>query len=111
MPWAHLQRGHALVSIFTDRLGPCLNATILAITDLMMLVAGTFIAWRLMDGMFDKLRFHETTLLLRLPLGWAYGVCLIGAVVLVPVALFMFGRSLDNAIKGQCEPRQTGGGW
>ena len=108
IPWAHLERGHALVSILTDLFSARVNAWILVATDLMMFVAGTFIAWRLWLGMLDKFRFHETTLLLRLPLGWAYFVCMLGAVVLIPVAAFTVGRSISYALKGQREPHRSG---
>lgn len=111
IPWAHFERGHAVVSIVTDMFSDRVNAWILAVTDLMMLVAGAFIAWRLYFGMLDKMRFHETTLLLRLPLGWAYAVCLIAAIVLVPVSIFMFGRSVSYAVKGKREPHRSGDEW
>ncbi len=109
IPWAHFERGHALVSIFTDFLGPRFNAWILVITDLMMLVAAVFIAWRLWFGMLDKFRYHETTILLGLPLGWAYAVCMIGAVILIPVSTFVLGRSMTYALAGKREPHKTGG--
>ena len=111
IPWAHFERGHAVVSILTDFFSDRVNAWILAVTDLMMLIAGIFIAWRLMDGMFDKMRFHETTLLLRLPLGWSYAACLVAAIVLIPVSIFLFGRSLDFALKGKREPQRGGDSW
>lgn len=109
IPWAHIERGHALVSIFTDLLSARVNAWVLVITDFIMFVAGLFIAWRLYFGMLDKFRYHETTLLLGLPLGWAYAVCLIGAVALVPVSAFVFGRSVAYALAGKREPHKTGG--
>jgi TRAP-type C4-dicarboxylate transport system permease small subunit len=109
IPWAHIERGHALVSIVTDLFSARINAWILVITDLMMLVAAAFIAWRLYFGMLDKFRHHETTILLGLPMGWAYGLGLIGAVVLVPVSAFVFGRSVTYALIGKREPHKTGG--
>jgi TRAP-type C4-dicarboxylate transport system permease small subunit len=109
IPWAHIERGHALVSIFTDLLSARINAWILVITDFTMLAVGLFIAWRLYFGMLDKFKFHETTLLLGMPLGWAYAVCLIGAVALVPVAAFVLGRSVTYALAGKREPHKAGG--
>lgn len=108
MPWAHLMRGHALVSLVTDSFGVGANAWILVVTDLMMLVASAFIAWRLYFGMMDKFAYRETTLLLRFPLGWAYAVGFIGAVVLVVVSLYVIARSLNYALAGEAEPRHTG---
>lgn len=108
MPWTHLQRGHALVSLITDNFGVRANGWILVITDLMMLVAAAFIAWRLYFGMMDKFAYRETTLLLRFPLGWAYAMGFVGAVVFVLVALFVLGRSLSYALAGEAEPKRMG---
>ena len=104
MPWAHLQRGHALVSLLTDTFGAAANRVILVITDLMMLILASFIAWRLYFGMLDKFAYRETTLLLRFPLGWAYALGLVGAVILVVVAVYVLGRSISRAVRGESEP-------
>ncbi len=108
LPWAHLERGHAIVTIVTDRFGPVVNRWILVITDIMMLAAAGFIAWRLYDGMLDKFRYNETTLLLRMPLGWSYTAGLVGAVVFVIVAIYVLGRSISNALAGQSETLSSG---
>lgn len=109
MPWVHLERGHAMVTLLTDRFPPRVNAWILVVTDLMMLLAASFVAWRLYDGMLDKFAYRETTLLLRFPLSWAYAAGLVGAVGWVLVALVVFGRSLSNGLQGRMESRRAGG--
>lgn len=108
MPWAHLNRGHALVSLVTDSFGVKANSWILVITDVMMLLASAFIAWRLYFGMMDKFAYRETTLLLRFPLGWAYALGFVGAVVLVIVSIYVLGRSLGYARRGEAEPKHAG---
>lgn len=108
LPWTHMVRGHAVVSLLTDSFGPRANAWILIITDLMMLVAAAFIAWRLYFGMLDKFAYNETTLLLRFSLGWAYALGLYGAVVMVIVAVFVLGRSITNAVTGRTEAPGAG---
>ena len=108
LPWAHLERGHAIVSLVTDRFGPRVNAWILVITDTFMLIAAGFIAWRLYHGMLDKFAYHETSLLLRMPLGWTYAAALAGAVVFALVAAYVLGRSLTNALTGRTEPERAG---
>lgn len=108
MPWVHLQRGHALVSLVTDSFGVRANAWLLVVSDVMMLALSSFIAWRLYFGMLDKFAYHETTLLLRFPLGWAYALGLVGAVALVLVSVYVAGRSLSYALAGQAEPRRVG---
>jgi len=109
MPWAHLERGHALVSLVTDYFGARANGIILLITDLLMFLASSFLAWRLYVGMADKFGYRETTILLGIPLGWAYLLGFIGAAVTVIVSLYVLGRSLTYALKGEVEPRRAGG--
>ena len=108
LPWVHLTRGHATVTLLTDRFGPRVNAWILVVSDALMLAAAAFVAWRLYEGMLDKFQYRETTLLLRVPLGWAYALGLVGAVVLVIVAVFVLGRSISDAMAGRTEARATG---
>lgn len=108
MPWAHLTRSHAIVTLITDRFGDAANRIILVITDLMMLVASSFLAWRLYYGMMDKFAYHETTLLLRWPLGWGYLAGFIGAVVFAIVSIYVLGRSLTAACRGENEVSTQG---
>lgn len=108
MPWAHLTRAHALVSLITDNFFPAINNWILVVTDLMMLATSAFIAWRLYFGMMDKFAYKETTLLLRFPLSWAYAMGFVGAVVWVIVSLYVLGRSIGYATRGESEPRRMG---
>lgn len=108
LPWAHLTRGHAVVTLLSDRFGPLINRWLVVITDTMMLVAAAFVAWRLYYGMLDKYAYNETTLLLRMPLGWSYTAALVGAVIFVLVAFYVLGRSLSYAIAGENEPDSRG---
>lgn len=106
MPWVHLERGHALVTLVTDSFGVRANAWLLVISDLLMLALSGFLAWRLYYGMLDKFAYNETTLLLRFPLGWAYALGLVGAVALVLVSAYVVGRSISYALAGAPEPRR-----
>lgn len=103
LPWAHLERGHAVVTLLTDRFSARVNAWILVATDAMMLATAMFIAWRLWFGMEDKFAYGETTLLLRIPLGWPYAAAMAGASVFVIVAFYVCGRSIANALFGRTE--------
>lgn len=97
LPWVHLNRGHAVVSVFTDFLNARINAWIMVVSDALMLAIAAFIAWRHWLGMIDKLNYGETTLLLRMPLWWSYAAGMVGAVTLVIVAAYMLVRSLAEA--------------
>jgi TRAP-type C4-dicarboxylate transport system permease small subunit len=108
LPWTHLTRGHALVSLVTDNFSGRINAWILVVTDLLMLCIASFIAWRLYFGMIDKFRYHETTILLGLPMGWAFVAGFVGAVIWALVSIFVLGRSVTDAIAGKAPPKHVG---
>ncbi|MBS3849724.1 TRAP transporter small permease [Devosia sp. BSSL-BM10] len=101
LPWAHLTRGHAVVSIFTDMAGPRFNAWLMVVCDALMLAVAVFITWRQALGAMDKFAYGETTLLLRMPLWWSYTAGLIGAVTFVLVAAYLLAVSLSDAATGR----------
>lgn len=98
LPWVHLTRGHALVSVFTDFLSARINAWLVLVSDIAMFAIALFIAWRHWFGMLDKLNYGETTLLLRMPLWWSYAAGMIGAAAWVIVAAYVVVRSFSDAI-------------
>ncbi|NMA98561.1 MAG: TRAP transporter small permease [Phyllobacteriaceae bacterium] len=108
LPWAHINRGHALVSLLTDQFSPAVDAWILVITDLLMLVVSAFIAWRLWLGMLDKFNYRETTILLGISMGWAFAAAVAGAIVMVLVAIYVLGRSISDALAGRAGPKHVG---
>jgi TRAP-type C4-dicarboxylate transport system permease small subunit len=98
LPWTHLTRGHAVVSVFTDFLGARANAWIMVVSDALMLAIAAFITWRHWLGTVDKFNYGETTLLLRMPLWWAYAAGMVGAAVFVIVAIYVLVRSIREAL-------------
>jgi TRAP-type C4-dicarboxylate transport system permease small subunit len=98
IPWCHLERGHAIVAIVTDRFPTRFSAVAEFLWDIAMLVAAVFVAWRLLAGLLDKYVNRESTFILRIPLWLVYSAGLIGAAVFVIAALYCAMRSGRNAI-------------
>lgn len=98
MPWCHLERGHAIVAIITDRFPVRFSAFAEFAWDLVMLVVAIFIMWRLSAGLADKLGNGESTFILRVPLWIIYSCGLIGAFVLIVAAAYCAFRSGQNAL-------------
>ena len=101
LPWVHLTRGHAVVTIFTDNLGPKFTSWIVVVTDALMLTVSVFLAWRHLLGTIDKYNYGETTLLLRMPLWWSYASGLVGAFCFVVVGAYVLVRSINEATTGR----------
>ncbi len=98
LPWCHIERGHAIVAIVTDRFPVRIGAALEALWDAVMLVASVFIAWRLALGLLDKLGNRESTFILRIPIWILYSAGMIGAVVFVAAAAYCLARSTRNAL-------------
>jgi TRAP-type C4-dicarboxylate transport system permease small subunit len=98
LPWCHLERGHAIVAIVTDRFPLRISVVLEFLWDAFMLIAAAFIAWRLWAGLLDKFGNRESTFILRIPLWMLYSAGLIGALVFVVVTIYCVIRSGQNAV-------------
>jgi TRAP-type C4-dicarboxylate transport system permease small subunit len=104
LPWCQLTRGHAIVTILTDRFPVRLTAILEFLMDLVMLAAAVFIAWRLGLGLMDKMGNREQTFILRFPLWWSYAGSLVGAVIAAIVAIYCVITSGLNAASAEPAP-------
>ncbi len=101
LPWCQVVRGHATVDIFTNFLSPAANRVIDLITELLMTVFITVIAWRLWYGMHDKIRYNEITFILQFPVWWAYALCMVAAVIGVIVSFFLLYVRIREVATGE----------
>ena len=95
--WCTLTRGHAVVSLVTDKFSARANAVIELVMESLALVAAVFIAWRHWVGMLDKFNIGETSFILRYPIWWAYAAGMLGAAVWVIVLIYCVARAARNA--------------
>jgi TRAP-type C4-dicarboxylate transport system permease small subunit len=98
LPLTQYLRGHADVSLLTDRLPTRWTAVIELIMDVLMLLATIFIVWRYTLGMIDKYGNKEMTLILHVPVWCLYAVGMVGAVGMVIVAAYCVVRSFANSV-------------
>lgn len=110
LPWCHLERGHAVVAILTDRFPVRIGAIIEFIWDVVMVVAAAFITWRFAYGLLDKLSNKESSFILRIPLWIIYAGGMIGAVAFVIVAIYCALRSGNNAVSARPVAPVSGAG-
>lgn len=110
LPWCHLERGHAIVAIVTDNFPVRFSAMAEALWDAFMLVAASFLAWRMWFGLVDKIGNHESTFILRIPIWIAYATGLVGLIIFVIVAIYCVVRSARNAFAGRPVKPLSGAG-
>jgi TRAP-type C4-dicarboxylate transport system permease small subunit len=110
LPWCHLERGHAIVAIVTDRFPIRFSAVAEFLWDILMFVTAAFIAWRLSAGTLDKFGNRESTFILRIPLWIIYSAGMVGALVFVVAAAYCVVRSARNATSGSPVKPLSGAG-
>ncbi len=94
MPFAQLNRSHAAVSFFTEKLGKFANQTIDFIVDIFMLIIASILAWRLTLGTIEKYNNGEVSFILQFPLWFAYASALIALYIWVLVAISIVLNSM-----------------
>lgn len=101
LPICQLYGAHATVDVFTSFLPARANRFILAFWEVVLAALFVLIAWRLTLGMFDKMRYNETTFLLQFPVWWAYAASLFGAVVAALVGIWCAGARVAEIATGR----------
>lgn len=97
LPWCQLRRAHLAVDFFTQRLSPSAVWLLEAAGALLMTLVGLVLAWRTAAGAWSVHQAGETTMILGLPMWWAYaglvpGLLLSAAVAFWQAVLLVAGR-------------------
>lgn len=100
LPWCQLRRGHITVDVFLFWAGPRARAVLTLIGNVLLTGAAAFIAWRLQVGMWDKILYRETTMILRMPVWYGYAAALVGAWTFALVSLYTVWRSINEVARG-----------
>ena len=100
LPYCQLVRGNVAVDFFTLRAGPRTRAALTLCGDVAYTAIAVVLAWRLALGGADLRAFGETTMVLRVPVWWAYVPAFGGLVLLSAVCLYTSWRSLKAVIAG-----------
>lgn len=72
LPWCQLERGQIKVDLFLDRAPPRLTGWLDAIGAGLCALISVVFAWRMTLGFVDAVRDRDLTVILGLPLWWAY---------------------------------------
>lgn len=108
IPLCQMDNGHASVDIFISHF-PKLDRKMQVIIDVVFAVVLILIAVKLFEGMQSKQNSGQTTLLLQLPIWWAYAASLFGAVIAALIAVYIAIMRLIEAFTGkQILPIQRG---
>ncbi|WBU56663.1 TRAP transporter small permease [Paracoccus sediminicola] len=87
LPWCQVSRGNVLVDFFTSRAGARTNHLLEAFGDLLYLLIGILLIWRMYHGVTELYGYNEQTMVLRLPV-WPSAALMVPAFLLLIVTTF-----------------------
>ena len=91
LPWCQSERANILVDFFTQRAGPRTTAWLDGLGGLALTLMYALLAWRTSVGALSVRAAGETTMIISLPMWWAYASLAPG---LALAALIALGQSL-----------------
>ena len=83
LPWCQVSGGNVLVDFFTSKASPRGNHLLEALGDLLYLLIAALLAWRLLHGGAEMRQYGEQTMVLGIPLWWAFPVIMPAMALLV----------------------------
>ena len=101
LPWCQFKRGHIIVDFFTQRLPAPQQWLLDALGGVLIGIMYLLLAWRSSVGALSVHEAHETTMILGLPMWWAYaglvpGLLLSAVVACWQAALLVVGFMADR---------------
>ncbi len=86
-PYTHSVSGNITAEFFTAGLSARKRRLLDVGNDLVFVLVAAMLTWRLSEGLLEKFTNGETSILIRIPLWWAYGVAVASMALLTVVCL------------------------
>jgi TRAP-type C4-dicarboxylate transport system permease small subunit len=86
-PYTHAVSGNITADFFTSGLSLRRQRLLDIVNDIVFALVATLLTWRLSEGLMEKFASGETTILIRIPLWWAYSVAVLSMGLLALVCL------------------------
>lgn len=106
LPYCQITKGHAAVDVLTPALPKSLRRGSDLVIACAFALALVVIAMQLNEGLARKMRSGQSTILLGLPIWWAYAACLLGAVSAAATASVIALMQGFSLLTGQPMPDQ-----
>jgi TRAP-type C4-dicarboxylate transport system permease small subunit len=72
LPYCQIVRGNVIVDVFTTRASPRTRAVLDGVGNLLFTAIAALLTWRAAIGGLEIRSYHETTMVLQVPVWWGY---------------------------------------
>lgn len=100
LPYCQLVGGNVVVDVFTRHLRRRPRALLDGLGGLLFAAIAGVLTWRLALGGLDFRQYGETTMVLRLPVWWAFPPMVVSSALLTLACLHTAARDLRRALSG-----------
>jgi TRAP-type C4-dicarboxylate transport system permease small subunit len=101
LPYCQIVRGNVIVDLFTTRASPQTRALLDGIGNLLFTAIAALLTWRVALGGLEIRSYHETTMVLQVPVWWGYVPAVIFLTFLTVVCAYTFWRSAEEYRDGR----------
>ena len=95
LPYCHLNRGHVTVDILVSKLPTVPFNFLTLLGDIVIAAIGVVMCWRLWYGLFEKISYGESTMILGAPLWIGYVFSFAGAAWMLIVGAYVIWRDIQ----------------
>jgi len=96
LPYCYLQRGNVAVDIFVTRTAPAIRRLLDAIAALLFAAVAALFAWRMSFGLIDTFHYEDISMIVGVPLWWAYPFAVASFALLTINALYTVVHPWDD---------------
>lgn len=93
-PFTHAISGNITADFFTSGLSRRKQRLLDIVNDLVFALVAALLSWRMFEGLAEKFASGETTILIRIPLWWAYSVAVLSMLLLTLVCLMRIAAGI-----------------
>lgn len=97
LPYCYLQRGNVVVDLFVAHLPPAITRMLDAFAALIFALVSALFAWRMTFGLIDTLHYQDISMIVGVPLWWAYPFAVASFGLMAAGALYTVFHPWDDA--------------
>jgi TRAP-type C4-dicarboxylate transport system permease small subunit len=97
LPYCYLQRGNVVVDLFVRHLPPAVTRALDAFAACVFALVSALFAWRMTFGLVDTLHYQDISMIVGVPLWWAYPFAVASFGLMAVAALYTAFRPGSDA--------------
>lgn len=104
LPYCQIQEGNVIVDLVTAKAPKSVNHILGALGDLLLFAISALICWRMVHGCYDLIDYEEVSMVLEIPIWWAFPPMIISFALLCVACLSTMLNNLwaaKNALVGK----------